>query len=1349
MKKFVFTLLILIGINLITNAQNELHFSHIGRENGFPLDKANTITQDKKGFIWIGTWNGLSKYDGYNCTNFLPQYHDSTSISNREITSLLTDSNGDIWAGTSNGLNYINAETNRIKIYPFKSRILALCEDYAKNIWVGTSGDGLYKLNRTTGEITPFLSGETINDIHEDKYHNLWVATNYGLVLLDKNRVNRKRYIREANKNSLSNSSVIQVVSSNNGYLWIATWGGGLNRAELNSDGTLTNFTHYLPGDKPNSICSNVIFRLAYDKFNNLWVGSWSQGLSLLNIDQQSLPAKDANFYTYQNDPLNHNSISSNDISSLFVDQSNNLWVGASKIDRAQIVGKGINRYVLPRLKDNNALHIKCFAKLNNKLWVGANQYIFEYEKVNQSYVFKKQYIPTNHIPKGELNPTCNILDMYADDKGLWVGTDGSGLIFYPIKSTEIKASAAKVYNTKTTIAIPNNRVCKILPSKANPNSLWIGTAEYGISHVYINSNGAVSAKSFSTSNGMSSNAVRALLEDDKANLWIGTLNGLNYLNTRNNTFSHYFYSIRNEHSINDNIINSIFEDSDNNIWIGTNSGLNKMISLDNKVAFKGYSKTDYLSNELIFNIKEDASRNLWIRTYNGVLKLNPHTENIDDKFFRQDFENTRLEKNANITISNNSFIIGNDANFITFNPSIISSKQDFNKTVVTNILIFNKSTNNTSDTIKLSYLDQMITFRFSDMSYLAPEEVTYSYKLKGFDKQWNKIKRNNMATYTNIPPGDYTFSITSDDTITNKNTTNLFLSIAPPWWKSNFAFALYFLLIVAFIYGLNKYRINKEEARRQRSLEKMKAEELERLNEQKSLFFTDITHELRTPLTLILEPSRELASDSSLKAENKEKVRLIKTSADKLLRLVNKLMEFRKLENNITNTLIYSYVDLNQMVGEVFTFFKPLAHSRNIDFSIHAQSENILIYLDIDKFEKVIFNIISNAFKYTPNKGKISVNITNNEQYAEIEVSDNGIGIAEKYQDKVFERFFQINQIQTQSTGGVGLYMAKELINLHRGEIKLKSQENNGSSFTITLPLAPDNKEELNSEIKTYHLVENNSISYHDEGISLNGTKAEKILKILVVEDDIELNKFIITNLTKGFEVEKAMNGKEALEVLNHFTPDLIISDVLMPEMGGFQLAETLHKSKLWKSIPIIFLTAKSSSEDEIKGLKLGAVDYINKPFNMTLLQIKIQNILSNRKKEKEGIRTTHLLTPEEIKLPSADEIFLKKAVEVTHKNLDNPNYDVELFSSDMNMSQNQLYRRLKSLTGQTAKEFIRSQRLKVAADLLSKQKRSVSEVIYLVGFSSPSYFSRCFKDAYGCSPTEYTRKNKNDNRE
>jgi len=524
----------------------------------------------------------------------------------------------------------------------------------------------------------------------------------------------------------------------------------------------------------------------------------------------------------------------------------------------------------------------------------------------------------------------------------------------------------------------------------------------------------------------------------------------------------------------------------------------------------------------------------------------------------------------------------------------------------------------------------------------------------------------------------------------------------------------------------------------------------MRRLNELKSFFFTDITHELKTPLTLILGPARELLSEKKLGTYATKQVELIKNSAYKLLRLVNQLMEFRKIEKGILDELYVQHCDLGKLLREIYGFFKPMADSRNINFSIKLEQEPAIAFVDVEKLEKVVFNLISNAFKYSQDKGMISVcaAIKTNEPGKEtltIKVKDSGIGIADEYKEKVFERFFQINQVRTQSTGGIGLFMAKVLVEQHGGSIKLNSEVGKGSCFTIHLPVdssliqtnIPEKKDNLQAEdtLNEESLFELESELKDIDDLPVSDYKP----CILIVEDDADLNDFLVSGLSKEFKVIGAFNGKEALEKVKNHDPDLILTDIMMPEMDGFEFCRITRKDINLSHIPFVFLTAKTMQEDEIRGLKLGAVDYIYKPFNLVSLKLKVHNILLSQKQIQKRIRTEQILQPESIELSSLDEGFLKDAIESVNKNLDNSNFDVEAFSSDLGVSPNQVYRKIKALTGQTAKEFIRNQRLKVAADLLLQRKRYISEIIYMVGFTSPSYFSRCFKEFYGCTPKEY----------
>ncbi len=525
---------------------------------------------------------------------------------------------------------------------------------------------------------------------------------------------------------------------------------------------------------------------------------------------------------------------------------------------------------------------------------------------------------------------------------------------------------------------------------------------------------------------------------------------------------------------------------------------------------------------------------------------------------------------------------------------------------------------------------------------------------------------------------------------------------------------------------------------------EKLKNDEMYRLNEMKSNFFTDITHELRTPLTLILGPAKELMADKTLSSYGIKQAGLIQKSANKLLRMVNELMEFRKVEMGVLDQMHLQRSDLAEMINEVYLSFKPMAESRGMKLNVSIEQNPLVAFVDPDKIEKVLFNLVSNAFKYSPDGGRIDLRarleeLQKGHSLIRMEVEDTGIGIEKEHIDKVFGRFYQVNQLRTQSTGGIGLFLSKALVEQHQGRIEVRSEAGKGSCFSVILPI--QSGEEMASEIRLSETAVPADAPTDEADVALTSRAIgpeEKPL-ILVVEDDTELNEFLVSGLSSEFRVMNAYNGQEGLEKTRAVFPDLVISDIMMPKLDGFELCQQIRKDITVSHIPLIFLTAKTMHEDEIKGLRLGAVDYIFKPFDLLALKLKIQNIFDIRRTMHERIKKEQILQPETVELPSLDEIFLKNAVESVNKHLDDSNFDVELFATDLGVSMNNVYRKIKALTGQTAKEFIRNQRLKHAAGLLVQQKRSISEIIYMVGFASPSYFTRCFKEFYGCTPKEY----------
>lgn len=1374
MTRLLGILVLLFCFESLINAQRVLEFDALTIENGFSSSKANVIIQDRKGFIWVGTWNGLNKYDGYKCDVFMPNYHDTTAISNKEVTSLLEDHLGNIWIGTSFGLNCMNPVTGHLKTYKFESRIIALYEDHNHTIWVGTWNSGLYALDPQTGVQKHLLDGYTVSDILEDDLDELWVATYQGLINLNRQSFTYTVFSPDKSKKVdwVCHSVITDLEKTDDGAIWVGTWGGGISKMMPHVNKDSIQFINYATSDKDGSIASNSVYKLHCDRYGNLWIGTWDEGINLLDKTQIRSNSKDLNFTTYQSDIGNPYGLSGNNITALFVDRSGILWVGSSKIDRSSILQTGISRYNTASLNNGRYIQstVRSFAgDEEGNLWVGLVEGIKLYGQSNDTYEFIKTLDDLSYTYKGKRYTPNSILSLMKDDGGLWVGTDDAGLVY--IKGEGLKNAIQKkiFYNSETSTALRGDKINNLVPSSKYPNQFWLGTMQNGFARcTYVNNK--LTVESFGvdgTKNTLCDNNVRTICEDNDGFVWIGTQKGLNRFDPETNTFLHFSYSYDDLNGINDNVINKLFLDVDGHLWIGTNAGLNKMVrTFDAKgesFQFKRFSDDEFLGNDLISNILEDSSHNLWICFYSGMVQFNTATERVMRTWITKEYQRVGVGRNTAFKDNQGQLMVGGTYGFLAFQPKNLEISSEPPAVSFTDIFIHNKKVDFETETnghkvlvnsmaytseVNLSYQDNLFTVFFSAMDYKDPSENRYSYILEGYDDKWNDVGHRNSAIYTGVPPGEYILKVKACNSygLWSRDTTQLKIVIVPPFWQSNYAYVLYLIFFGFLLYFFNKYSVIQIKEKSRLVLEHIQVEKDHELNELKSHFFTNITHEFRTPLTLILGPIDELLRRRDLPDDSYQQINLMQRNAQRLLRLVNQLMEFRKVEK-AKMELFLQKTNISSVIDDLYTSFKKMSESKNIEFTVDYKTPSVLAWIDLDKMEKALFNLLSNAFKFTEEGGKISISVdviknSRNVDCFVVEVEDTGIGIPSDKIGFVFERFYQVNQKRDQSTGGIGLYLTKAFVDLHQGNVVLESELGEGSCFRLEVPLdiremVKDNSR-LKSQDETSVLIDAKEETEVVESVTVLKSAPRKPV-LLVVEDDSDMNQFITNGLSDEFEVLSCFNGREALEMAGKQPLDLVITDIMMPEMNGYDLCENLRKDINTSHIPLVFLTAKTMQEDEISGLRMGAVDYIFKPFNMLSLKLKVSNLLKNRTDIHEKIRTSIILKPEEIELSSLDEIFLKNAVEAVNKNLDDATFDVEKLSAELGMSSNQAYRKIKALTGQTAKEFIRSQRLKTSANLLLQKKRSISEIIYMVGFSSPSYFTRCFKEYFGCTPSEY----------
>ena len=769
----------------------------------------------------------------------------------------------------------------------------------------------------------------------------------------------------------------------------------------------------------------------------------------------------------------------------------------------------------------------------------------------------------------------------------------------------------------------------------------------------------------------------------------------------------------------------------------------------------------------MIFGILEDEHENLWLSTNKGISKFNPITGLFRNYDVRDGLQSNEFNQGAYHQSKSGNMFFGGINGITKFHPDSVKDNPHIPPIVITDFQLFNKpvligidTSNNRSilkksitetEEIELFYDDNVISFEFAALDFHIPEKNKYAFIMEGFDRDWTYTDANRrFVTYTNLDPGVYTFRVkgSNNDGVWNEKGTALKIIITPPWWATWWAYTLYGLFAVVLFSTSTRFYLNRQRLRHQLELELEHSEKLEEVNQMKSRFFANISHEFRTPLTLILGPTESIIKDTS-KEEIKKKAGTIKRNANRLLNLINQLLDLSKLEAG--------KLKLKASCGNIVSFVKGIAMSfesvgerRDILLKMKTTNNEIEVYFDKEKMEKILTNLFSNAFKFTPEGGKITVVINErDDKFVEIKVKDTGIGIPEKELPKLFDRFYQVDSSHTREREGtgIGLALTKELVELHRGSIKVESKEGKWTEVTVTLPLGKEHL--LPDEIVEADESPDEKKILVEEEDTLTSLQLEKPLPedfdkdktiILVVEDNADVREFIKESLEGEYQVEEAVNGEQGVRKAESIIPDLIVSDIMMPKMDGYDLTKKLKNDEKTSHIPIILLTAKTEQESKLEGLATGADDYLVKPFDTEELLIRIKNIINTRRKLHKKFSKGEYILPrgEEKKLRSIDEHFMNKVIEVIEQHISEEEFSIEEFGNEVGMSRSQLHRKLKALSGKSASRYIRSVRLTRAKTMIIDQKGNISEIAYSVGFSSPAYFTKCFKDEYGYPPSD-----------
>lgn len=1308
----------------------------------------NYIYQDKKGFIWICTDNGLNVFDG---TEFKTYYHvqnDTTSLENNSVLSILDDSRGHLWVGTTGGLQLLDRETDRFSTihfsYPYLtdfSYISCIIEDSQGNIWLSTSRSGAICLKADTYRPIYYLQtnsnicSDKINTIFEDRFGNIWIGSqDNGLSVLNvKNHTLVNYAHRPDDPHSLSSNKVFSITELPDGNMLIGTIDGGVDLFDYSTKKFVRNYIPSVEG----------IFTMKNGSRNNLWIGTDGYGLKSYDYATRTIT-------TYESD-LNHIDMRKAKVHGILEDAQGNLWValyqkGIMMIPQREKIfhNLGFN----PFYSDLN-IGTECVLSMiedeEGEVWIGTDG--------DGIYRLNRARKVAGHYT-GAKFPAHVALTLFEDSKKrIWVGTYLHGLFLYDEKADCFRHVGLKV-NGKEVKDI-------YIVREDDHGTLWIGTNENGVC-LYNHDTRQTDSFTYDmlkNRDQILSNSIHTILFGKNDRVWIGTSSaGVSCYDRKQKLF--YDYHTENG-KLNNNNIYAVAQDSAGNIWVGTKQGLHYLdLKSDTTIL---YTESAGLANASIAGIEIDRHGDLWISTSLGLSYFNPRTDTFFSYRTSDGLQNDEFRRGAHFQSQSGELFFGGIEGITSFYPFATDATHGLMNLVFTNLYFYNEKVEvekgdhtilqrniDATKEIKLEYDIRSFSIGFVALEYNTPDKVVYQVKMENFDPDWKTLPAGSrLATYTNLNHGKYVFKVKAFLPDAPPMERVISVVVMPPLWLTWWVKSIYFLLAaglmwVAF-YLVRKWMQNKNET--------MQKENENMIMHSKLQFFTDISHEIRTPLTLILTPVEKLIKESP-DGPLKDTYKRINQSGQRILRLINQVMEMRKLDAGQVR-LAASETDIYAFLKEIAFSFDPIAKEKKIDFQVGFAEGIPKVWVDREKLDKVVFNVLSNAFKYTPESGKIRMetDVAGNE--LRIRITDSGEGIPEDQREAVFNRFYQIpTEDNRHKTGtGIGLHLSRRLMEIHRGRIYAEKQPpGTGASFVILLPLAKDylkaedllsGQEEKSLATLVQPALFDFAADEPDETPAVAAGKTKHTL--LVVEDDKEIRNYLKEIFGNEYRVIEAGNGLRGLELAISELPACVISDIMMPEMDGIALCKKIKTNEKTCHIPVILLTAKTALEQRIEGLEVGADSYIPKPFNIGHLRTRIRKLIELRRTIREKYEGKYEIQEEEIKTKSADEKFLEKLEQLVKDQISNPDLSVESISQQIGISRSQLQRRLKQLTNQNPSDYLKTARLRYAAVLLTTKNLSISEVTYETGFSSLSHFSNSFREFYGMSPSRYVELHRN----
>ncbi|WPU96109.1 two-component regulator propeller domain-containing protein [Mucilaginibacter sabulilitoris] len=1324
--------------------------SYIGIDQGLSNNSVRCIYQDHKGFLWFGTYDGLNRYDGYSFKIFRNKFKDTGSLINNYIFSITEDEQSNMWIGTHGGVCIYNNLSGKFSTVSYIPRaggqskqinvgVRVIKPDQKGNMLLGTLGIGLLFKDKSAqpaveipinkgkeqlwdydvqaikpdnkGRMWVFIPQVGLcrlsNDRHKlvivsssvrnayciepDLEGNVWIGTGEGLFFYqDKSGLMTK--VLDQGKGKLTFSKVSDMVLDNKGQLWMTINGGGVNIYN-----TLTQRVNYLRTDNGISPLSNdAAYTIYQDKDNRFWIGTLNGGVNV--IDPQK-----GRFKTLSHDAADQNSLPKKAIYALYEDINDDLWIGTE--------GAGIAIW-------NRKTNV--FSQLKNE---------------------------TENIRSLSDNFVTNIIR--DEKKNIWVGTFFNGINRYNRSSRTFKR-----YKCINPLSNTENRVVSTMCEDQDKH-IWVGTLKgdgiNGALYTFDEKENRFIAFDTNLSD------LWSLTPDNEGRLWAGTLTKLVQIdrNTKKHQFFELGYYLRN-----------IYEDRRHNFWIGTEGGGLVLFDRAKSAIIARYTTEDGLCNNSVLNILEDKEGELWLSTFNGLSKFNPRTKTFKNYYKNDGLQSNQFHYNSKAVLHTGELVFGGIDGVNVFYPEKVTDISSTPKLVLSAIAVNNIELEKNADwvrnisadavkKIEVPYDKAVFAFDFTALEYTAPDKIKYAYYMEGWDRGWTYSEHVRSANYTHLNEGNYTFRVkcTNAEGSWMSEQISLNIHVLPPWYRSWWAYGLYLIGIIGAIYGYLFYQ--KKQTQLQYEVKFVKE-----LNEKKIAFFTNISHELRTPLTLIVNPIKDLLHNNGTNIDLID-ISAVYRNSRRLLSLVDQLLLFRSSENEVAD-LNPVLLNLKDVCYEVFLCFNNQVKAKKIDYQFLCNDCNIKINADREKLEIVLFNLLSNAIKYTPEYGSVSIEVNNGDEFIEILVKDTGYGIPEKTGEKLFEKFYRLNQEADkvkESGFGVGLFLAKTYLELHHGKLSYTSVLGKGTTFKISLPKIDDqiltdiDGEPENQSTVTYPLLLELITEPHetsDSYLMTSATHIDEIMNdvvnkksiILLIDDDIEVRRYIKHLLQDEFIIHEAGNTEAGFKTVLECEPDIIVCDVIMNGVNGVEFCSKMKESPSFSHIPIILLTGSSSPEIKLKGIECGADDYITKPFESDLLIARIKSMLKGRSTLKNYFFNEITLKNNSLKIPVEYSEFLAKCIRIIESHLEDESFSLKAFTDEIGMSRSKLFRKIKSISGLSSTEFIRYIRLRKGAELMIQTDLQIKEIAFKIGFQDIKYFREQFNRLFEMNPSDFIRK-------